>query len=84
METLTTKETAERLGVTVPRVHALIKAGRLPAEKRGRDVFIKESDLALVINRKPGRPPQAKPETASTNGTTKRTATKAAKKGKTK
>jgi len=56
METLTTKEVAERLGVTVPRVHALIRAGRLPAEKRGRDVFIKESDLQLVENRKTGRP----------------------------
>jgi excisionase family DNA binding protein len=73
METLTTKETAERLGVTVPRVHALIKAGRLPAEKRGRDVFIKESDLSLVADRKTGRPPKAKAEDA----TTKRTTTKA-------
>ena len=80
METLTTKETAERLGVTVPRVHALIKAGRLPAEKRGRDVFIKESDLALVINRKPGRPPKAKAEVVPLGQ--KRTTTKAtAKKG---
>jgi excisionase family DNA binding protein len=57
METLTTKEVAERLGVTVPRVHALIRTGRLPAEKRGRDVFIKESDLKLVQDRKAGRPP---------------------------
>jgi excisionase family DNA binding protein len=60
METLTTKEAAARLGVTVPRIHALIKAGRLPAEKRGRDVFIKESDLKLVENRKPGRPSKSK------------------------
>lgn len=74
METLTTKETAERLGVTVPRVHALIKAGRLPAEKRGRDVFIKESDLALVINRTPGRPPKAKAEDSTTATATKRSA----------
>ena len=55
METLTTKEAAERLGVTVPRVHALIRAGRLPAEKRGRDMFIKEADLKLVEDRKDGR-----------------------------
>ncbi len=60
METLTTKEVAERLGVTVPRVHALIRAGRLPAEKRGRDVFVKESDLQLVANRKTGRPRKPK------------------------
>ena len=77
METLTTKETAERLGVTVPRVHALIKAGRLPAEKRGRDVFIKESDLSLVANRTPGRPPKAKAEAnPATNGATTKAMTK--------
>ncbi len=63
METLTTKEVAERLGVTVPRVHALIRTGRLPAEKRGRDVFIKESDLKLVQDRKAGRPPDTKAQT---------------------
>jgi excisionase family DNA binding protein len=63
METLTTKEAAERLGVTVPRVHALIRTGRLPAEKRGRDVFIKESDLKLVEHRPIGRPPDTKAQT---------------------
>ena len=62
---LTTNEVAERLGVTLPRVHALIRDGRLPAEKMGRDYFIKESDLKLVENRKTGRPPKAKPGTAS-------------------
>lgn len=58
MRLLTTKEVAEHLGVTVPRVHALIKAGRLPAKKMGRDVFIEESDLKLVEDRKTGRPPK--------------------------
>lgn len=53
---LTTKEVSEKLGVTMPRVHALIQAGRLPAEKFGRDYVIKESDLALVAERKAGRP----------------------------
>ncbi len=77
METLTTKETAERLGVTVPRVHALIKAGRLPAEKRGRDVFIKESDLSLVADRKTGRPPKAKADLETIVSKPKRAATKA-------
>ena len=56
MSLLTTNEVAVRLGVTLPRVHALIRDGRLPAEKMGRDYFIKESDLALVADRKPGRP----------------------------
>jgi excisionase family DNA binding protein len=60
MSLLTTNEVADRLGVTLPRVHALIRDGRLPAEKMGRDYFIKEADLALVANRKAGRPPKAK------------------------
>lgn len=58
MKMLTTKEAGERLGVTVQRIHALLRDGRLPAEKFGRDYLIKESDLKLVENRKPGRPPK--------------------------
>jgi excisionase family DNA binding protein len=61
MSLLTTKEVAVRLGVTLPRVHTFIKEGRLPAEKLGRDFFIKEEDLRLVENRKTGRPPNPKP-----------------------
>ena len=53
---LTTPEVAARLGVTVRRVQALIKDGRLPSQQFGRDHLIKESDLTLVENRKPGRP----------------------------
>lgn len=56
MNMLTTKEVAERLGVTVRRVQALIQDGNLPAEKVGRDYLIKEKDLKLVEERKPGRP----------------------------
>ena len=56
MSELTTKEAAERLGITVTRVQQLILAGRLPAEKKGRDYFIKDEDLKLVKDRKPGRP----------------------------
>lgn len=56
MNLLTTREVAARLGVTTKRVQALIRAGRLPAEKFGRDYMIKESDLKLVEDRKPGRP----------------------------
>ena len=60
MNLLTTKEEADRLGATLPRVHALIKDERLPAQKMGRDYFIREEDLKLVAERKPGRPPKAK------------------------
>lgn len=60
MKTLTTKETAERLGVTVRRVNDLIMSGRLPATRFGRAYMIKESDLKLVENRSPGRPLKSK------------------------
>jgi excisionase family DNA binding protein len=58
MKLLTTKEAAERLGVGYVRVNQFIKEGRLPAQKYGRDYMIKESDLKLVEDRKPGRPPK--------------------------
>lgn len=58
---LTTKEVAEKLGISVRQVQTLIKNERLPAEKRGRDWFVKEEDLKLVEERpKTGRPPKAK------------------------
>jgi excisionase family DNA binding protein len=56
MNLLTTKEVAEKLGVSVRRVHALIEAERLPAQKYGRDYLINEKSLKLVENRKAGRP----------------------------
>ncbi|HEX8634686.1 MAG TPA: helix-turn-helix domain-containing protein [Pyrinomonadaceae bacterium] len=62
MKLLTTKEAAERLGVTVTRVQQLIGEGKLPAEKMGRDYFIKEDDLKLVADRKRGRPRKAQGE----------------------
>lgn len=62
---LTTKQVAERLGVTQSRVRALIQSGRLPSQQYGRDHLIKESDLTLVQERKPGRPPKAKAETGA-------------------
>lgn len=62
--TLTTQEAANRLGVTAIRVRQMIAAGRLPAQKFGRDYAIKESDLKLVEGRKVGRPPKAKTDTS--------------------
>lgn len=56
MDFLTTKQAAEKLGITPRRVQALIEAGRLPAQKFGRDYMIKEKDLKLVEDRKVGRP----------------------------
>jgi excisionase family DNA binding protein len=53
---ITTKEAAKELGVTVRRVQALIKAGRLRAQKMGRDWIIRRRDLDKVKVRKPGRP----------------------------
>jgi excisionase family DNA binding protein len=58
MKLLTTSEAAKRLGVHVTRVRALITAQRLPAQKLGRDYVIREADLKLVEDRKPGRPPK--------------------------
>ncbi|MFL6229555.1 MAG: helix-turn-helix domain-containing protein [Pyrinomonadaceae bacterium] len=53
---LTTKQVAQKLGVTPRRVQALIEVGRLPAQKFGRDYSINEKDVKLVENRKVGRP----------------------------
>jgi excisionase family DNA binding protein len=58
MNPLTTKEAAERLGVTTVRVCAMITAGRQPAQRFGRAYIIKEGDLKLVQDHKPGRPVQ--------------------------
>ena len=56
MNVIGTAVAAQRLGISPDRVRALIKAGRLPAQKFGRDYVIDPKDLALVKNRKPGRP----------------------------
>jgi excisionase family DNA binding protein len=60
MDFLTTKQVAEKLGITPRRVQALIEAGRLPAQKFGRDYLIREKDLKLVEERKVGRPKKIK------------------------
>ena len=56
MKLLTTAEAGRILGVNASRVRQLILAGRIPARKLGRDLFVDEGDLALVGGRKPGRP----------------------------
>jgi len=62
-ETLTTKQAADKLGVSPARVRQLVLSGQLPAEKFGRDIVIKASDLTLVKDRPMGRPPKSLPTT---------------------
>jgi excisionase family DNA binding protein len=73
---LTTKEAAARLGISRRRVNDFINEARLPAEKFGRDHLIKESDLKLVEDRKPGRPPKAKEEKQSVKNGSKKEGSK--------
>ena len=53
---LTTAEAAGRLGITPTRVRQLILSERLRSMKIGRDLYIEESWLEPVYNRKVGRP----------------------------
>lgn len=54
MNHLTTQEAGKILGVTPQRVLALIRAGRLPAIKVGRDWLIARKDLATFEKRPQG------------------------------
>ena len=53
---ISSKEAAEKLGVSLRRVQALITSGRLPAQKIGNSYVVQEKDLELVKERNPGRP----------------------------
>ena len=57
-KTFTTATAATELGVSVRRVQAMIKAGRLVAQKHGRDWIIEAAALDAVRERKPGKPPK--------------------------
>lgn len=52
-------EAAEQLDLSTDRVRRLIREGRLPAQKVGREFAILEPDLRWFAEqeRKPGRPP---------------------------
>ena len=67
MNYLTTKETAEKLGVSTGRIRQMVIAGQLHAEKFGRELMISEIDIKAVRNRKTGRPRKAE----DVNGETK-------------
>jgi len=64
---LTTKEAAEKVGLTYVRINQLIKSGELPAEKRGRDYFVREADVDRLKDRpeRRGRPPKPKEDKGS-------------------
>lgn len=59
MNLLSAKEAAEKLGIDSSRVRQFILEGRLPARKVGNSYAINEADLALVADRKTGRPKKA-------------------------
>ncbi len=66
MRLLNTTQAAERLGISVRRVRALIEDGTLNAHQIGREYAIEESALdAVTVYRKPGRPPDALREKAA-------------------
>jgi excisionase family DNA binding protein len=57
MKELTTKEVAEKLGISVRQVQTLIQQDKIIATKKGRDWFVLESDLEFIKDRKKtGRP----------------------------
>jgi excisionase family DNA binding protein len=58
MNLISTKQASEKLGVSIRRVVALIKDGRIPTTKVGRIHLIKPKDLDAVAERKPGRKPK--------------------------
>jgi excisionase family DNA binding protein len=60
---LSVSEAAAKLDISRWRINQLITGGRLPAQKVGRAYVIKESDLELVKERKPGRPTKEKAKT---------------------
>lgn len=59
-EFLTTSQAAQKLGVSAGRVRQMVVDGRLPVVRLGRDNLIRAADLALVKDRKTGRPPKNK------------------------
>jgi excisionase family DNA binding protein len=80
MNELTAQQVADRLGVSVRRVQAMVKDGRLPASRFGRSLVIREADLSLVADRAPGRPPKAKAEVETIVSKPKRVAKKGGRK----
>lgn len=53
---ITTREASTIIGVTIRRVQALIKSGKLPAERIGRDWMIRRADAEKHQPERGGRP----------------------------
>ncbi|MCP9496471.1 MAG: excisionase family DNA-binding protein [Pyrinomonadaceae bacterium MAG19_C2-C3] len=70
---ITTTQAADRLGLTVRAVQKMIEAGRLTAQKMGRDYFIEPDALDNIPRQIQGRPPKQQIQAAA-----KRTTKKAA------
>jgi len=64
---LTTKQVSKILGVSTSRVRQWILENRLPAQKIGRDLFIKEHDIQLLKRLPVGRPKGEKMKTGEYN-----------------
>jgi excisionase family DNA binding protein len=59
-EFLTTREAAEKLGLTLRAVQKMIEAGRLEAHKVGRDYIIRAESLDNIPRASnAGRPPKS-------------------------
>jgi len=56
MALISTKDAALRLKLSIRRVQELVKQGRIPAQLIGGVYLIDHRDLALVKNRRTGRP----------------------------
>ena len=61
---ITTTQAADRLGLTVRAVQKMIEAGRLTAQKMGRDYFIEPDALHNIPRQIQGRPPKRQSEAA--------------------
>ena len=48
---ITTKEMSERVGLTLQRLHQLIKMGEIKGEKIGRDWLIEEKYVDIILSR---------------------------------
>ena len=78
-ELLTTRQAADRLGITDGRVRQLILEGRLPSIKFGRSNVIRADDLSLVEGIKRGRPKKEGAASLVASGSTGAKSTPASK-----